>query len=238
MTGPTYSGETKSKTPWIIGGVVLVVVVIGLVVFLSGGSDGGGGGAATQETAGVTISGEDLPPFETSGLPTPDQDPAFGMTAPKLVGQSFDESEVVIDPEDGKPKVVVFLAHWCPHCQAEVPKIQQWIDDGNQPEGVEIIAVSTAVDDTKNNYPPSQWLDREGWTPDVMLDDDGSSALASYGQGGFPYFVMIGADGKVVQRGSGELPEAEWDAAVNALAEGEKAPTTDTTEVPAGSVAE
>ncbi len=216
MTDRVYGSEEKSKTPWIIGGVVAVVVVIGLVVFLSGGSDGGG---ATQETANVTISGEDLPPLEASGLPSPDQDPAFGMTAPKLVGESFDESEVVIDPSDGTPKVLVFLAHWCPHCQAEVPKIQKWIDEGNQPEGVEIIAVSTSVDSSKNNYPPSQWLDREGWTSEVMVDDPGSSALAAYGGAGFPFFTMIGADGKVVQRGSGELPEAEWDAAVNALAQ-------------------
>jgi thiol-disulfide isomerase/thioredoxin len=222
MTDRTYGSESKSKTPWIIGGVVLVVVVIGLVVFLSGGSDGGGG--SKQETAKVTISGEDLPPMEASGLPTPDQDPAVGAIPPKLVGESFDGSEVVVDPEDGTAKCVVFLAHWCPHCQAEVPKIQQWIDEGNQPEGVEIISVATATDDTKNNYPPSQWLDREGWTPDVLLDDAGTSALQSYGQGGFPYFVMIGADGKVVQRGSGELPEAEWDAAMNALAEGNSVP--------------
>ncbi len=220
--GRSWDADNKSKTPWIIGGVVLaVVIVIGVFVFASGSDDGGdtAAGNASQETATVAISGEDLPPLGgEGGLPSPDQDPAFGLAAPKLVGQSFDESEVVIDPSDGTPKAVVFLAHWCPHCQAEVPKIQNWIDEGDQPEGVEIVTVSTSVDESRPNYPPSAWLAGEDWEPPVMLDDQASSAFQTYGGAGFPFFVMIDADGNVFQRGSGELPEAEWDAAINAVA--------------------
>ena len=38
-------------------------------------------------------------------------DPAIGTVPPMLEGRSFDGSSVVIDPSDGTPKLVVFLAH-------------------------------------------------------------------------------------------------------------------------------
>ena len=56
-----------------------------------------------------------------------------------------------------------FVAHWCPHCQAEVPRIVALAEQGRLPEGVDVAAVSTAVDATAPNYPPSAWLDRVGW---------------------------------------------------------------------------
>ncbi len=102
--------------------------------------------------------------------------------------------------------MVVFFTHWCPHCQAEVPALKDWIDSGGAPEGLEIYGVSTAVDETKNNYPPSNWLSQVGWQPKVLLDDPAQSAAIAYGLPGFPYFVMLDADGKVWQRGSGEIP--------------------------------
>ena len=104
------------KLGWMIGGATAaVVLVIALVVFLwpsdDGGDAGEGTGAAaasnaTQQSASVQISGEDLP-----ALPDGAADPALGLPGPKLVGQSFDESEVVVDPSDGSAKLVIFLAH-------------------------------------------------------------------------------------------------------------------------------
>ena len=175
-TSSTPAPKGESKLPWILGAAVVgIVVIIGLAVLLwpseeNGAGAGAGTGAeaaknATQENAAVTISGEDLPALPDTGqlLPAAGEDPAVGLAAPKLVGQSFDESEVVIDPSDGKPKMVVFLAHWCPHCQAEVPLLQEWIASGDVPEGLEIYAVSTGVDSSRPNYPPSNWIASEGW---------------------------------------------------------------------------
>lgn len=228
------SAGGRSKGPIVIGVVVLVVVVLGLVAFLltSGGDDGGstaaeGTGAAaareaTQETATVTIGGEDLPEYPASAgsarLVDPSTDEAVGRTIPSLSGESFDGSPVEIDPSDGRPKVILFVAHWCPHCQVEVPKVQEWIDEGNQPDGVDIYAVSTSVQSNQANYPPSNWLAREGWEPPVLLDDTTGTAATSYALPGFPYFLFVDGDGKVVQRGSGELPVEDFDAAVRQLA--------------------
>lgn len=224
----------RSRAPIVIGVAVAVVAValVVAVILTSGGDDGAGtaegtGAAAardaSQETATVTVQGEDLPQFTGSGaaaLADPSGDGAVGRRIPTLTGESFDGSTVTIDPDDGRPKVIVFLAHWCPHCQAEVPRIQEWIDEGNQPDGVDLYAVSTAVAGDRPNYPPSAWLAREGWEPAVLLDDESGTAATSYALPGFPYFVLVDADGNVVQRGSGEVPIEEFDAAVQRLVSG------------------
>ena len=38
---------------------------------------------------------------------------------------------------DGRPKIVVFLAHWCPHCQAEVPRLVDWFGENGVPDDVD-----------------------------------------------------------------------------------------------------
>ncbi|MEZ5349442.1 MAG: TlpA disulfide reductase family protein [Microthrixaceae bacterium] len=227
------------KLGLMIGGAVAAVVAIiaAVVIFWPSGDDpadaASGTGAeaasnASQQNATVTISGEDLPPMPDSGglLADPAEDPANGLVVPTLTGESFDESEVVIGAADGEPKMVVFLAHWCPHCQAEVPAIQQWIDSGGLPEGLEVYSVATGQDASQPNYPPSNWLASESWSPKVLLDDEAQSAAASWGLTGYPYFVMVDADGKVWQRGSGEIPIEEIDRLAQELVAGE-APTAD-----------
>ncbi len=222
----------SNKLPWIIGAAVVgVVVVIGLVVMFwpseDKSTDAGTGADAAKnaekEVGEVAISGEDLPALPSTGnlLPGAGEDPAVGLEAPKLSGESFDGSKVVIDPADGKPKMVVFLAHWCPHCQAEVPLIQQWIDEGKVPEGLEIFAVSTGVDSSKPNYPPSNWLASVGWTPPILIDDDAQTTAKSWGLTGFPFFVMVDAEGKVWQRGSGEVPIEDIDRLADELVKGQ-----------------
>jgi thiol-disulfide isomerase/thioredoxin len=151
----------------------------------------------------VTVSGEELPVY-ISGQ----EDPAIGMTAPDIGGVGFDGTPVSIDNGDGTPKAIVFLAHWCPHCQAEVPRVQAWLDGGGGVEGVEIMSVSTSMNSGQENYPPSEWLEREGWTPPVIRDDTATSALTAYGSGGFPYWVFVDGEGNVVRRSGGELDVA------------------------------
>jgi cytochrome c biogenesis protein CcmG, thiol:disulfide interchange protein DsbE len=236
----SHTQERNRRTgPIIIGATVLAVLAIGLVAFLAtrgGGDDkvtaGTGAAAAasaTQQTAAVTVSGEDLPTYPkstSSFLADPATDPAVGATIPKLVGQSFDGSTVTIDPTDGTPKVVLFVAHWCPHCQAEVPLIESWISEGKLPKDVKIYTVSTGVSDQKPNYPPSNWLAKVGWQPQVLLDDEAGTAAQAYALPGFPYFVMADGQGKVVQRGSGEIPIGDFDKAVQSLAATAGAPGT------------
>lgn len=162
-----------------------------------------GGGASGTETGEIDIVGTSLPPVE--GNPDPASDPAVGSIAPALLGTDFAGNPTAVDPTDGSPKAVAFLAHWCPHCQAEVPRVQEWLDSGGGVPGVDIIAVTTAVQPDQGNYPPSAWLAGEGWTSPVIRDNEDSDAFTAYGAGGLPFWVFIDAQGRVVRRSAGEL---------------------------------
>ncbi len=217
----------------------MVVVAAGLAFALTRGGDtqaarpGTGAAAAAaaeQETAAVEVAGAPLagyPANPTGPLTDVEADPAVGQRIPTVIGESFDGSKVQISPDDGAPKLIMFVAHWCPHCQKEVPLVKEWIDSGGVPDGVEIYSVSTSVSEQRPNYPPSEWLASEGWQPAVLLDDDTASAAQAFGLPGFPYFVLVDGEGRVVQRGSGEVAIADLEAALRHVVDaGSRSSTT------------
>jgi thiol-disulfide isomerase/thioredoxin len=108
----------------------------------------------------------------------------------------------------GSPYAVIFLAHWCPHCQAEVPRLVALSKNG-QIEGVDVTGVATATSDQNPNYPPSEWLTGEDWPFPVMVDTASGTAANAYGLTGYPYMVFVDAEGKVVGRTSGEVGEED-----------------------------
>jgi thiol-disulfide isomerase/thioredoxin len=208
----------------VVLGLVVAAVVVALVVaalagdgngddngdVVTGGGNGGGesgGDAATTGT--VAVSGTALPLFEGG------DDAAIGMTLPTLTGVDQQGAPMTIG-DSGRPTMIVYVAHWCPHCQREVPVIQQWVDDGGLPNGVDLVTVSTAIDPNRPNYPPDRWLAEEGWTSPVLVDADDSAAQAA-GLSAYPFFVAIDSEGNVVVRASGELSTQELDAVASML---------------------
>jgi thiol-disulfide isomerase/thioredoxin len=137
-----------------------------------------------------------------------DDDSADVEVAPPLVGQDYEGNDVEFVPGEDGPLMVVFLAHWCPHCNAEIPVLQQWEASGEIPEDLTVVGVSTAVAADRPNYPPDAWLEAMGWEWPVIADDDGTLAEA-YGVNAFPYMVFIGDDGAVTATVSGEQPISE-----------------------------
>ncbi|HLB39305.1 MAG TPA: redoxin family protein [Actinomycetota bacterium] len=193
---------------WGIVGGIVVLLAIAAIVLSQGSGDQPVDGAA--ETRPVAIAGDPL-----TALPTSGTDPAIGMPAPTITGESFDGSPVTIDPgSTGEPMAIWFVAHWCEHCRAEVPRIVSVQGQGLLPAGVDVYAVSTGVNASAPNYPPSAWLSTEGWPFPVLADDADGTAGQAYGLGSFPYLVLIDAEGNVVARHSGELGE---DGIVSAL---------------------
>jgi thiol-disulfide isomerase/thioredoxin len=152
-----------------------------------------------------------LPPFEATA-----NDPAVGRPIPEVDGKSFDGTPVSIKA-DGRPKLIVFLAHWCPHCQREVPVVQSWLDAKGMPAGVELVSVVTAIDPNRPNYPPDAWLAREHWQVPVIVDANGQIA-SNYGLTAFPYWVAVNANGSVAERLTGELTPEQLDALVALVA--------------------
>ena len=168
-----------------------------------------GANSSAAETQSVTTGGAVLPgPSETGA------DLAVGMPAPTLHGFRFDGTPLDIIPV-GHPTMVVFLAHWCPHCNCEIPVLQRWAAAGSAPAELQIVGVSTAVSAQRENYPPSKWMIDKAWEwRPVMADSAASDAAKAYGIGAFPSFVVIGSDGLVKVRSSGELHVADLDAIV------------------------
>jgi thiol-disulfide isomerase/thioredoxin len=215
----TRSTRSRYLLPIVGAAVVLVAAVAALA--LTSGTGGGGASsplpsasAAATGGSGVagapTITGTSLPKFtKTTG------DPAVGMAIPTVEGTNFAGQPGSIS-DDGKPKVVLFLAHWCVHCQAEVPLIQAWLNEGNAPDGVELISVATGIDKSLPNYPPDEWLAREGWTVPVIVDPTGSAATA-YGLSSYPFFVFVNADGTVKGRTAGELAVKDLETIIASL---------------------
>ena len=120
-----------------------------------------------------------------------------------VAGTDFVGTPVELGPT-GRPQIILFLAHWCGHCQNEVPLVQAWIDGGGLGDDVDLFSVATRISADADNYPPDAWLEREGWTPEVLVDTTDDVARA-YGLGGFPYWVFVDGDGAVRGRWTGPI---------------------------------
>jgi thiol-disulfide isomerase/thioredoxin len=158
------------------------------------------------EIGPVAVVGDALPALGGASL---DTDPALGLQAPALYGQDYDGNPTQVAFDTGRPTMVLFLAHWCPHCNAEVPRINELRDAGRFPADLQIVAVSTAVAPGRPNFPPSKWIDDVDWTYPVIADGvdiAGQTFLASdaYGVDGFPFITLLHGDGTVAARWSGE----------------------------------
>lgn len=209
MTKQLTEKSTNSKK--IIGGVILAIVIALIVAVVVGGSSDSGSTDTTKapindgpvpvgENQPVEVVGEDLEALAGGGT-----DPSVGVMAPALNGYAFDGSNLSVTPGNGKPYMLVFLAHWCPHCNDEVPRLIEWKESGAVPTDLQVIAVSTAVASDRPNYPPSQWVVNKAWPWPALADSEAMDAAQAYGVSGFPFFTIVGADGKVKVRASGEL---------------------------------
>ncbi len=154
--------------------------------------------AVLETSPSLDVVGDVLVPFAD-----PNNDPAVGVVAPVITGQSFDGTDVTIGGETDGPTMLVFLAHWCPHCNDEIPELVKLREAGTLPENLNIIGISTAVADDRENYPPSEWIVDKDWTWPVLADTEAADAFLAYGGTGFPYTVMLFPDGSVTARKSG-----------------------------------
>jgi len=196
----------------LIGGAIGVVVLAAAVaIILSLGSTGGPPEPAEQP---LVITGEPLP-----DLPSEGADPAVGSTLPTMAGTGLDGQPLEIGP-DGGAQMIVALAHWCPHCQRELPMLVDLIASGDVPARVSVVGLSTAIDELRGNYPPSAWFEREGWQQPTLIDDASSDGLDTLGLPVFPGFVFVDAQGHVTQRMTGEVDRATLIQAMDALVGG------------------
>ena len=189
----------KQRLVAAVFGVFAVAVLITAIV--AAGGSGGGDDSGLQQTQPVSSTGAALLPLGTN-------DTEIGKAAPVVTGSSFDGTAMTIGAA-GTASLIVFVAHWCPHCQKEVPVIADWVNEVGLPAGLNLVSIATATTKDRPNYPPSAWLARERWPVPTMADDARGSAALAYGVNAYPFFVALDGRGRVVARASGELPVAE-----------------------------
>ena len=182
---------------FIIAGAVVLVVGLAVAIGVTLVDEPLDGNLPEGET---TVIGQILPEYAGEN----DDNIVQGQEAPTFSGPN-ENSEIVSIEKNGNAKALLFLAHWCGYCQKEVPIVQKYIDLIGIPEGVEIIAIATSIDRSRDNYPPHDWLESEGWSEVQIYDIDREIGTA-YGINSFPYWVFLDKDLKVVARRAGNLP--------------------------------
>ena len=143
-----------------------------------------------------------LPMFEDSS-----NDPAVlgQMRIATITGpEYYTGAEASFSPDDGKARVWMIWAHWCPYCQAELPEIQAWWPENSERfPNVELVTVTSAIDDSRSN-PLTPYLDSEQFPFPVIVDRTGEVSR-QFGTAAFPFWVVTDAEGTVVLRVAGAL---------------------------------
>lgn len=217
----------RSKTPMIVGisvGIILLLLVVAIIISAAQGEDESLKDAAPYQSA--TVDGAALA-VQADDASTPDG--AVGSQAPAVHGKTFTGDPVDITA-DGRPKAVMFFAHWCPHCQAELPKITKWMKQSASKYHVDFYAVATGTSPAKANYPPAAWFKKVGYPGKVIADDSANSIGNAYGLASYPYLVFLDGKDRLVARTSGETPMTDFENFVQrATAAGDGTGTTTTT---------
>ena len=167
---------------------------------------------STPTTAPVTVTGKALVTYSSS-----DHDPAVGCLAPIIDGQDFKGAPVRIGGPTKLPTMVIAGAHWCPHCNEEIPQVAAWLAQGGQGDSIRPVLLSTGVAKGQPHYPPSLWVLSVSWTDAVMADSSTDQARVALGVAAYPTFILLDANGKVFQRFSGQVQLSDLVGRISAL---------------------
>ena len=216
-TLPTAEAEESTglgKKILLVGIGLVAVAALAVLAINLATEEQAGTEAAAFLSPDVTVTGTPLTPFAGGA-----QDSSVGAVAPEIRSADFSGAPISIE-HDGTPKLILFLAHWCDHCRREVPALQSWINANGIPAGVELVSVATSISEIRPNYPPDVWLERERWTPRVLVDDEAGRIAQAYGLTSFPYYVAVNGSGEVQGRLAGEQPPSNVGAILASLAAG------------------
>jgi thiol-disulfide isomerase/thioredoxin len=169
----------KKTPPWtltISGGllVVAVAVVIGVVL-------------VNRARSG-----------QIENPPTPLAAPAIGAAAPDFSAKASDGSTITKADIAGKPTLMVFFASWCPHCQAEAPKLKALAEANPD---VNLVFLGVGYQDTQKGI----WDFQSKFSLPVPTYDDGGKAASVYGVSSFPTLVSVDKTGTIRDRDTGEV---------------------------------
>ena len=197
---PSTARSTRSRTTtWVAIGGVVVVLVLAAMLLSGGGQQAGFAQAAVGE---VSIDRD-----ATTTLQPGDPIPSF--EAPSLAGGDT----LAWDDLVGRPTILAMWAPWCPHCQAELPRLAAAVQA--RPD-LQLVTITTAYG-AQPGPTPQEYLDDEGLSFPVAIDDVEGTLSAGFGVQGFPTTYFVDASGTVSEVTSGEIEPAQLDAILTGL---------------------
>jgi cytochrome c biogenesis protein CcmG, thiol:disulfide interchange protein DsbE len=145
---------------------------------------------------------------------------AVGRTAPAFSTWDLNGKKVNLGDFKGRPVLITFWATWCTACQEELPAVQR-IRDGNQSEGLSVLAVNYRETDNgrMRAYLSGLHVDLEG-----VIDPDATIASAYGVDIGLPVVVLLDRNATVAQILVGAMPSATLEAAVARMVGGAASP--------------
>jgi peroxiredoxin len=178
-----------------------VLAVVGVAAMVAIIATGGGGDSGTPaDPSDVSIARAQGPPLQP-GETVPE------FTAPGLEGGSVRWSDYT-----SGPVVLTIWAPWCPHCQAELPRLSAALEAN---PAIRPVTVATAIGQAPGPS-PEEYLASEGLSFPVAVDDSQQTLLRGLGVQQFPttYYVR---DGVVTQVTVGEVDPAQLTQILSSL---------------------
>lgn len=171
-------------------------------------SSGASDTASTPEGSGVDQSS----PSETPSAPVSSSVESSGAGEPLTpapdftLTDQFGESHTLSDYK-GKTVFLNFWGTWCPPCRNEMPEIQQLYEEYGENTGDVIILgiASPGVGREGNTQSVTDFLEDNGYTYPVVMDEGGSITGSSYYVSSLPTTFMIDADGNIFGYAPGQI---------------------------------
>ena len=120
-----------------------------------------------------------------------------------LNGESVDFKNCI---EPGKITIISFWATWCAPCIKELQAIDAKYAEWQEKYNVKLVAVT--VDDSRNIKKVKPKVLGEGWTYEIILDENMDLARAM-NMNNPPMTFIVNAEGKIVYSHQGYTPGAE-----------------------------
>ncbi|MDD3839741.1 MAG: TlpA disulfide reductase family protein [Clostridia bacterium] len=181
---------------------ILIIVLSLLLTILSscGGSQKLEGEIAEDDAVDNENESADQQPNKT-------QAPDFELTT--LEGE-------VVKLSDYRGKVVMlnFWATWCGYCTVEMPEIQQAHEKYQQ--DLQVLAVNLTTSEKNGVQDVVDYIDKEGYTFTVPLDEQGVSTTM-YGVRGIPVTYFIDKQGYVAFSHPGPMTKEQIEKYIQSL---------------------
>jgi hypothetical protein len=105
-----------------------------------------------NKSSEIELSGEKVKIMN----PSTGIDTAGGKISPTIRYKPPGDEMNVTHPENN-PTIILWVAHWCPYRQEEIPEVIKWIEeDGALEKGLRVASAATSTDPSKPNHPPKE----------------------------------------------------------------------------------